>query len=74
VSDLIFEKQSGPTPWWMVLDTTTGQAVGSVEWHDHLGRFGFAAEDQDAAVFVDPIAAYQMRTFLRGLLGTAMEE
>lgn len=74
MTDLVFEMRSGRPRWWMVRDTESGRIVGSVEWHDYLGRFGFAADDPDAGLFVDPHAACQVRAFLRTLVSPGREE
>ena len=40
---LIFEPTTTPPRGWTVHDAATGELLGSVEWHDRLGVYGFAS-------------------------------
>jgi hypothetical protein len=58
---------------WLVRDGAGGRVVGSVEWHDALGRFGFAAADSEIDVFWHPEAARQVGAFLAAVNLPAVE-
>jgi hypothetical protein len=47
---LIFEPTTTPRGW-TVHRAATGELLGSVEWHDRLGVYGFAARPGLALVF-----------------------
>ena len=47
---LIFEPTTTPPRGWTVHDAATGELLGSVEWHDRLGVYGFAVAPWPAAV------------------------
>ena len=40
---LIFEPTTTPPRGWSVRDAANGELLGSVEWHDRLGVYGFAS-------------------------------
>ena len=48
---LIFEPTTSPLRGWTVHRAATGELLGSVEWHDQLGVYGFAARPGLALVF-----------------------
>ena len=76
MADLVFVSQPPAkrlTMFWIVRDRSTDEVVGSVEWHDHLGEWGFAPI-AGASVFFDATAASQVGTFLRGLSAPARDE
>ena len=48
---LIFEPTTSPLRGWTVHRAATGELLGSVEWHDQLGVYGFAARPGLALTF-----------------------
>jgi hypothetical protein len=48
---LTFEPHATPPRGWTVRREATGELLGSVEWHDRLGVYGFAARPGLALTF-----------------------
>jgi len=40
---MTFEPTTTPPRGWTVRDAANGELLGSVEWHDRLGVYGFAS-------------------------------
>lgn len=63
---LIFEPTTSPPRAWTVRTAVTGELLGSVEWHDRLGVFGFAARP-GLPFFFDAAALEWIGSFLDGV-------
>lgn len=62
---LIFEPHASPPRGWTVRDAATGELLGSVEWHDRLGVYGFASRP-GLPLFFDGPAFEEIGRFIDG--------
>ncbi|MDI9600121.1 MAG: hypothetical protein QM323_11630 [Acidobacteriota bacterium] len=60
---LIFAPTTIPGEAWSVRDSATGMEVGTIEWHDRLGAYGFGSS-RDMDLFRDASAMEEVARFL----------
>ena len=60
---LIFEPTTAPRRGWTVRNAATGELLGSVEWHDQLGVYGFASR-HGLPLFFDGLALEEIGRFV----------